>query len=240
MTNKIINSYSLISERIKYFTILGERHSSTNFLEYVLRSNLDIKSVWDFGHKHWIGNNRWKNISESRNTLFLGIVRNIYDWIGGMNRIPHHLSLLSNKSYESLISEPFISCDYNKFLEKMIYYDDRNYIKQTFYKNIFEARHYKNKFLYHYMPFLADNYVLLTFENFTKYHGEITSFISSEFKIASTRRYRISREYVDLSSKNKQYELPEHIHKEINDKTIWETEYIFGYEKRLIQESRLT
>lgn len=236
MENKIVNFYSLITKPIKYFTIFGERHSSTNFLEYVLKSNLHIEPTWYFGHKHWIGNSKWADIDQSRNVLFIGIVRNIYDWIGGMRKNPHHLSLLSSKNYDSLIIEPFISCDYDKKSQKMVYCNDRNYIKQTFYKNIFEARYYKNVFLYHYMPLLADNYVLLRFEDFTKHHQEITNFISKEFEIQTLRRYRINTDYHNESLKNKNYKLPFHIENEITKKTIWEAEYIYGYEQRISQE----
>ena len=230
MSTKIVQCYKG-NTNLKYFAILGERHSSTNFLEYCIKSNLNIEYSSFLGHKHWIGNCRWEDISNSTNVLFVGIVRNIYDWIGGMRKIPHHLCLNKNNNYETLLSSPFISCDINKKTGKKIFFDDRNFINQTFYKDIFEARYYKNIFLYHYMPLLADNYLLLTFENFTKHHAEIVNFASLFFNLTKTRRYRINKDYRDLGLKSQQYKMPDKIINIINERTYWEAESVFGYKR---------
>lgn len=231
MMDGVVLNYSSIIKPIKYFTVFGERHSSTKFLRYTIESNLNIECTYRFNHKHWIGNCNWNDINKANDVLFVGIVRNIYDWIGGMNIIPHHLSLLTSKTYEALISEPFISCDYDKKLNKMIYHPDRNYIKQTFYRNIFEARYYKNIFLYYFMPFLANNYILLTFENFTIHHANIIKSIQDIFGITKKKRYRVSRDYEHLSRNKKPYDLPANIIEDINCRTKWEAEHIFGYSK---------
>ena len=35
------------------FTIYGERHSGTNFLQKVICENFRLKITWDFGWKHF-------------------------------------------------------------------------------------------------------------------------------------------------------------------------------------------
>jgi hypothetical protein len=216
-----IRKYSLLSEPITKFTIFGERHSGTNFLEYVVSKNLKVNTTWEFGWKHWIGNNNWSQISNSKDVLFIGIVRNIYDWLGGMLNLPHHLSL-PNHNYETLISIPFISDNIT----------DNNYITGSYYKNIFDARYMKNTFLYYYMPYLADNYILIRYEDLVKFNQQICQEIVDTFHINYRRRYRLRKEQSYLCNNKKSYLLPDYILSKINDYAKWEAEYIYGYEKR--------
>lgn len=245
----IISCYHNISKPITNYTIFGERHSGTNFLENVVSKNLDINPIWKFGWKHWIGSGcHWNKFITSQDTLFIGIVRNIYDWIGGMMKLPHHL-LLKENTYEALLSYPVASgyipelfISYGKIISgikdinKIIIQDERNYITQAYYKNIFEARYFKNIFLYHYMPFLVDNFILIRYEDFLFNHGSICATISKTFDIAFKRRYRIRHSQTEEAKNKKPYNLPDNVIKIINENTNWAGEYIFGYKKRFIEE----
>lgn len=237
----IISCYHNISKPITHYTIFGERHSGTNFLEYVVSKNLYITPTWEFGWKHWIGSGcHWNKFLTSQNTLFIGIVRDIYDWIGGMVKLPHHI-LLPEDTYENLLSCKFISYrdnkQYIKDKNKLIIQEERNYLTQRYYQNIFEARYLKNIFLYHYMPFLVDNYILIRYEDFLVHHCSICNVISQKFNTPIKKRYRISNS-ASLQAKNKKrYDLPYNVVKIINENTNWAGEYIYGYEKRFIEDS---
>jgi hypothetical protein len=73
---------------ITNYTIYGERCSATNYLEELISLNFDVDINWNFGWKHFFGFNNFNN---SDNTLFIGIVRNPYDWINSLYRDQHHL-----------------------------------------------------------------------------------------------------------------------------------------------------
>ena len=69
-------------------TIYGERCSGTNYLENLLINNFDVEITWIYGRKHFFGFN---DLNNSDDVLFIGIVRNIFDWINSLYREKHHL-----------------------------------------------------------------------------------------------------------------------------------------------------
>lgn len=156
---------------IKYFTIYGERCSGTNYLENLIKQNFDIEITWKHGNKHFFGQNL--HFMNSDNTLFICIVRDIYKWINSFFRELHHHPLRysnideNNKINKFLNDEWFSINDmdnnykgWNK--ELMI---DRNIFTGQRYKNIFELRHIKNKFIIDILPKLVKNYILIRYED---------------------------------------------------------------------------
>lgn len=232
-TKHIVQYHKNLYCPITQFQIFGERHSGTKYLRYVIEKNVRINLTTNYGHKHWIGSGcHWKKFMTAQNTLFICTVRNIYDWIGGMLNIPHHLSLPSN-TFEALTTERFISWKLHSTThEKITTFADRNYHTQAFYDSIFEARHWKNRFLYHYLPFLVDNMVLITYESFIKHHQAIVSFIKDYFELPRRRPYRILKEQQQETKDKKPYNFNEDQIITINNLTHWESEEIFGYNKR--------
>jgi len=75
---------------MKKVTIYGERCSGTNYLEELLLLNFDVETVWDYGWKHFFGFN---DLTNSDDTLFIGIIRNLEDWINSLYREKHHLPI---------------------------------------------------------------------------------------------------------------------------------------------------
>ena len=73
---------------MKKITIYGERCSGTNYLEELLLLNFEVEIIWDYGWKHFFGFN---DLNNSDDVLFIGIIRNIYDWINSFFREKHHL-----------------------------------------------------------------------------------------------------------------------------------------------------
>jgi hypothetical protein len=142
---------------IKKVTIYGERCSGTNYLEELLLTNFDVSKNIKYGHKHFFGFN---DLSGSDDTLFIGIIRNPYDWLNSLYREQHHLPPHFREKTNFLNSE-FYSLDDNK----SEYMTDRNIYTKERYQNIFEMRYTKIKFLMEDMPQLVKNYILIKYED---------------------------------------------------------------------------
>ena len=142
---------------MKKVTIYGERCSGTNYLEQLLLLNFDVEIIWDYGWKHFFGFN---DLTNSDDTLFIGIIRNLEDWINSLYREKHHIQHLS-KNIDIFLTDTFYSKDNNNN-EIM---DDRNIDTGERYKNIYELRLVKNKYLIEKMPNLVKNYCLITYDD---------------------------------------------------------------------------
>ena len=156
----------------KYVTIYGERCSGTNYLEALLTTNYDVDVHWKYGWKHFFG---FHNLTNSDDTLFIGIIRNPYDWINSMYRDKHHIPNENISCIDSFLNNEFysIASDGSEIIR------DRNIYTKERYKNIFEMRHIKNKFLIEDMPLLVKNYLLITHEEL------LYDFTNTMHKIAS-------------------------------------------------------
>ena len=87
-------------------TIYGERCSGTNYLEQILLLNFNVNVVWKYGWKHFFGFN---DLSNSDDTLFIGIVRNIYDWVNSLYRDKYHLPPELTKDTDTFLNNEFYS-----------------------------------------------------------------------------------------------------------------------------------
>lgn len=143
---------------MKKITIYGERCSGTNYLEELLLLNFDVEIVWSYGWKHFFG---FSDLSNSDDTLFIGIIRNLEDWINSLYRDKHHLPEHLTKTIDTYLNDTFYSVDDNTN-EIM---SDRNIDTGERYKNIFELRLVKNKYLIEKMPKLVKNYCLITYDD---------------------------------------------------------------------------
>jgi hypothetical protein len=206
---------------IKNFTIYGERHSGTKWLEKLISRSFDIPVTWKYEHKHFFGCCDWEKLNIAKNTLFIGIVRNIYNWIGGMRKMPYHLSsknVIDIRPWQSNIGiTPHGSfCDSHWYTKKK-------------YADIFDMRSDKVEFLYLYMPYLVDNYIFIRYEDLIENTKDILQLISILYKLnIHKNKYQIGDK-----SKIPLYKLSEYYFKSINDRTKWKTENMIGYSKIL-------
>ena len=157
---------------LKKYTIYGERCSGTNYLENIININFDAHLTWEYGHKHFFGfqDDALKN---SDDTLFICIVRNLPDWINSFFRQKHHLPLLYKEklSYEEkldvFLNKEFWSFDDhngNRDTTKEIM-EDRNIYTGKRYKNIYELRHTKLKWMLEDLPNKVKNYIFIRYED---------------------------------------------------------------------------
>lgn len=149
------------------YCLYGERCSGTNYLQDVIRTNFNTNSL-KFGHKHFFG---FTPLDNSDDVLFVCIIRNIHDWISSFYRNLHQSPLkYQNLSPEEikykLLNEEFYSIsdsDGVANFDKEILHD-RHIYQNRRYKNIFELRHIKNKFLIDDLKNLVKNHILICYE----------------------------------------------------------------------------
>ena len=117
---------------MKNVTIYGERCSGTTYLEELLLLNFDIEITWKYGWKHFFGHN---DLTNSDDVLFIGIVRNLYDWVNSLYREKHHLPEDLTKNVDVFLTHTFYSFNNNNEILQ-----DRHIDTNDRYKNIFELR----------------------------------------------------------------------------------------------------
>lgn len=156
---------------IEDFTIFGERCSGTDFTQSILEMNFTQSLTWKYGWKHFFGFST--KLRESDQTLFVCVVRGLEPWINSFFRDMYHLplkykaDLTIEEKIEAFLNDEFWSfndIDGNRDISKEIL-KDRNIYTGERYKNIFEARHLKLKYLIEDLPKRIDNYILVRHED---------------------------------------------------------------------------
>lgn len=167
---------------LKNFTIFGERNSGTTYLKYILSNMLFIDFTQEYGYKHWYikgvtprgihntttDNECIKSIYDSDETLFIIIVRNVYDWVGSMYKKPYHIKNIKGKSMFEFVSNKYIAyhdtCPKNFGKESKIQYNvNTNHIYPFFIeeaKNLIELRNMKNNHFYN-LRYKVKNYYVI-------------------------------------------------------------------------------
>ena len=215
---------------MKKVTIYGERHSGTTYLEELLLLNFDVEIVWDYGFKHFFG---FDDLSNSGDVLFIGIIRNLEDWINSLYRVKHNFPPYLTKTVDTFLNDAF--CTYlgegDRSFEVMI---DRHIETNERWKNIFELRMVKNKFLIEKMPKLVKKFCLITYDELCDNFIDIMNkFRDCGLIIKNKIEFPLNIQYYrrnrDIIFKKKVNEIPK---KKIMEKIISNKELLF-YEKLL-------
>ncbi len=155
------------------YTIYGERCSGTNYLQDVIEKNFDVELTWEYGFKHFFGFQE-EQLKKSDNTLFICIIRDIQPWLNSFYREMHHLPLksINNISKEEKIrrfledemySINDVDASNKEYLQEIM--TDRNIYTGERYKNIFELRYIKNKFMKEDLPKKVKHYIFIRYED---------------------------------------------------------------------------
>lgn len=158
---------------INNYTIFGERCSGTNYLESLININFEIDKI-EICDKHFFGHIEKEKLKEYSNTLFICIVRNPFDTFSSLFKILWHLPLkyknnltsvekadeFLNKEIYSVNDKDF---DYKSWDSEIM--EDRHIYTKERYKNIFELRHTKLKYMIDDLPNIVDNYILIKYED---------------------------------------------------------------------------
>jgi len=161
---------------LRKFTIYGERGSGTNYLEQIMKMNFNANLTWDYGWKHFFGFCDDK-LNCSDDTLFICIVRNPVDWLNSLYRNPWHLPKNIKTTVNTFLNSEIYSHNHN-FQWRHMYNDvknvtktkteimeDRNIYTGERYKNIFELRHTKMKWMIEDLPKKVKHYIFIKHED---------------------------------------------------------------------------
>lgn len=231
------------------FTIYGERKTGTNFLRKLIVDNFNIENICLpdglFGWKHFFGSEENKEaIKSSTACVILSIVRNPIDYLVSFFNTPHHQPEERRKDFLTFISSEFYSIydcqneDY--FLDKHFEDGGRRY------KDIFEMRNVKNKFLYLTIPLLTSNSYFMKYEDLKLYPEKILEEIKSKFDLKQKQdkfiveKYRVLPQIkgwnefeICYDETPKENYIIEDVHakKIIKDKLDFDMEIMIGYNK---------
>ena len=207
---------------IKKFTIFGERNSGTNYLRRLLQQILYIDFTQDYGFKHWYikdltprgisntttDNECIKSIDDSEDTLFVVIIRNVYDWVGSMYKKPHHIKNINGKSIFEFTSSSYIAYENRKAdpcWERNSNHKYPFFIEEA--KNLIELRNLKNNHFAN-LQKKVKNYYLIRQEhlqedihNMIKTHNLKYKFLDLNNYIKPTK-YNLDKDTVDFIDQN--------------------------------------
>jgi len=132
---------------ISKFCVFGERCSGTTYLENLIESNFELEKTDEFGLKHlW----NLTDFADSDTTLFVGIERELLEWLDSFAKTPHQVVPYCPFDYDTLFFKPIRSFWKYKVV------DD--------YKNIIEMREIKSQMIRYLIPQLVENFI------FTEYN----------------------------------------------------------------------
>jgi hypothetical protein len=214
-------------DTITKYCIYGERCSGTNYLDNLISLNFDAEFKRYMGWKHFFGFEEYTNTED---VLFICIIRNIFDWVNSFFNNPHQSPLkYQNYSKEEikykLLNEEFYSvrdpADPSGELVEIM--TDRHIYTGERYKNIFEMRHIKNKFLIDDLPHKVNNSIVILYEDLLyKFDDTLNKIKNTGLKLnenhngwknveehKKTNRKFIKKEYSDITTdeifKNENY-----------------------------------
>jgi hypothetical protein len=179
---------------IKKIKIYGERCSGTNYLLKLLNENFDVELTNELypGHKHFFGFETFDNTDD---TLFIGIIRNPYDWLNCLYDKKHQLKPIMTRNITMFLTRPPLSYHSNG---ERVETDQHIYQKRN-YKNIFELRKTKNHFLLYDMPHLVKNYILIRHEDLLyNFYDTMTGFLNKGLVVKDKNNFPINiTSYID-------------------------------------------
>jgi hypothetical protein len=133
---------------IDRFCVFGERCSGTTYLENLIESNFGLPKTEEFGLKHM-----WDltDFSGSDTTLFIGIERELLEWLDSFAKTPHQVKPYCPLEYDKLFFEPIRSYMGQRLVEE--------------YENIMECRTEKGNLIHFLFPNILKHYYFIKYED---------------------------------------------------------------------------
>jgi len=174
---------------IRYFTIYGERCSGTNYLQHAMLENFQLTYTSKYGWKHFFGfydfTQEEKDEPLIENTLFIGIVRDPLYWLNSFSEKLHHIPTSNRQSIYSFLWNEHYSVSDHTNAEIM---EDHHIYTHQRYKNIFELRSIKNRFLIEDMPTRVKHYLLIRYEDLTNHYEKVLNFFYIKFHLIKKKK----------------------------------------------------
>lgn len=209
---------------IKNYTIYAERDCGTKYVERLIKTVFCLEVTWEFGEKHFFG---WHDaqIAQSKETLFICMTRNPYDWLMALFKHKHHVPFHMAKDTKKFLLEEWYSIHhkphYPSYPNERI--EDRYWVDGSRHKNIFQMRRRKLEYLYFQIPRLTKNNIFIRYEDLIKNPGELLHNISERFSIEiSDYSYEAAEEKVP-------YNIEDDIKQIIDANIDWRVEKLFNY-----------
>jgi len=190
---------------------------------------LHLKFTEAYGFKHWYikdleprginntttDNQCIKNINDSDNTLFIVIVRNVYDWIGSMYKKPYHMKEIDKTSIFNFISKKHICFEHNcpndhKKNSGTPWLKNTNH-KQSYFieedENIIKLRNNKNDHFYNlknhvkYYYLIRQENMFKDIINMVKTYNLQCNFLYLPNYI-KPKKYKLDKKTIDFINKN--------------------------------------
>ena len=217
---------------LKKYTIYGERCSGTNYLQNIMNLNFNIKLTHEYGKKHFFGFQDEK-LKKSDDTLFICIVRNPVDWVNSLYREKYHIAKHLRKNITDFLNKEFYSYNdkHSGLIDGSEIIEDRNIYTGKRYKNIFELRHTKIKWMIEELPNKVKNYIFIKHEDLLyDFKNTLLKINEKGVKIKDNIKFPINSKTYKLS-KTKIYVKKNN---EISSETILDNpNFIPFYEKKL-------
>lgn len=223
---------------MKKYVILGERCSGTNFLEYHLNLNFEVSIGHVLIHKHFFTYPGFLDIvNNNRSYIYLLIVRNPIDYLMSFWNLPHHQPKERLVDLSTFLLSEFYSVN----LDGSEIVNDRNSNNRR-YKNIFDMRSDKCKFLFDIMPTITNNFHFIRYEDFKHNTIGILDILKNKFELVKKQdEYILEKQYVFCGKVldrriMENYEIDSDTKKIISENLDFNIEHKMGYhpESRLI------
>ena len=169
---------------ITQFTIRGERNSGTNFLQYAMLFNFNLNYVMK-DKKHFFGHHPEEEYAPDivDNTLFLCIVRDPVDWIDSLFKRLHHIPPENKVNIKTFMNNEFYSIYEEGSHRGKEIMEDRNMYTGERYRNIFEMRRTKLKYMSEEIPKHVNYYYHVRYEDLRDNYDTIMSTIAYAFDL---------------------------------------------------------
>jgi len=222
------------SRSIKFFQVIGERCSGTNFLQKLLGHFTQVNLTWDYGWKHfpiWFGNVEAKQWKQDTQVAFIVIVRNPYDWLKSIHRTPHH----ADDSLRRIPFDLFVEREWklSPEEERLKPSCDRNPLTGDWFPNILHLRAAKLKDWLHLQT--APFCYYINYETLRDYPYAVLAELKDLFNLHSLSIF--SKAVYYKNQLGRPYVKPQATTLDINERTLdfinsqldWETECEYGY-----------
>ncbi len=216
------------------YTILGERRSGTNFLEQLISDNFELKLDWLGGWKHFFGYSGYNDkLKNNQDAIYFCIVRNPIDFLISFYNSKLLQPIERTQNIESFLLKEF----YSVYLHKGKYVDildDRNFRNDSLrFKNIFEMRSIKCKYLLDDVPELVNKYYFIRYEDLKHNTDFVLNDIRNKFEfVKKNQQYIINKSYVGVKLNNditENYQVEDKIKQIIYNNIDLSTEHRMGY-----------
>lgn len=213
------------------YTILGERCSGTNWLQTLIHDNFKIKIDWLGGWKHFFNFDGYEErIINNDDVLYICIVRNPIDYFVSFFEKAHHQPIERLTNINDFLLSEFYSVE-SKINNSEILHDRK--IGNIRYKNIFEMRSSKCRFLFDRMPIITKKYKFINYEKLKYNTYDVLSSIHDEFRLTlKNTDFYIEKKYngkVDNVKCREDYCVSDSTRKIILDNLDYEIENKMGY-----------